>query len=435
MADAKDGSILDYWEHGPNGSIDQNKQYTEGRPSDHAVGVMYNAPWEAPFDGFAEHARRCARALATTGCPVHLRSTTPHLVPGDQEHEKWLFKAFGDLAHASIGRYAVQVHQVVPTEGLLYAMVRHRYYTDEELRAVNSLRVISTVWERSPIPMPDVDALNRIGQAWVACKQNAELLAMWGVTAPIRVVPIPFYPDDPHLKIRARTRPRAPGPPRFYHIGKWEPRKAQDKIIEAFLRAFQPGEAELHVKTSEFVPELPEYPGPSACVRKLVETDAAKAHGWTLDNVLGSVKIYQAKMPASQLVALHGLGDIYVTLSRGEGFDMPAFDAKLSRNRMIYTPSGGPQDFAYEHDYIVPARGTVPCPSFYRWGDGATYLDFDVADASVAMRAAAIDLEHDGTAVSNREPMDASRYERFTLAAVGKQMLGYLAELTPEVFR
>lgn len=434
MADAKDGTILDYWEHGPGGSADVGKQYTEGRPSDHAVGVMYNAPWETPFDGFAEHARRCARALASAGCPVHLRSTTPHLVPGDDEHERWLFKSFGDLAHASIGRYAVQLHQVVPTEGLLYAMVRHRFLTDDEMKAVNSLRVISTVWERSPIPMPDVDALNRVGQAWVACKQNAELLAMWGVTAPIRVVPIPFYPDDPHLKLRGRTR--RPGPPRFYHIGKWEPRKAQDKIVEAFLRAFRPGEAELYVKTSEFAPDVPEYPSPVACMQRLLEMDAVKANGWTAANAMpGAVKIFQAKMPASQLVALHALGDVYVTLSRGEGFDMPAFDAKLSRNRMVYTPSGGPQDFAFEHDYVVPATGRVACPSFYRWGDGATYLDFSVEDAAAAMRTAASDMRFDGTPGVNREPLDAKRYDRFTLAAVGKQMRSYLGELAPEVLR
>ena len=429
MADALDGSILDYWETGPNGSVDKDKQYTEGRPSDHPVGVMYNAPWEAPFDGFAEHARRLGRALATTGCPVHLRSTTPHLVPGDDAHERWLFKAFGDLAHASIGRYSVQVHQVVPTEGLLYTMVRHRFLTTEELRAVNATRVISTVWERAPVPIHDVDGLNAVGQAWVACKANAELLATWGVSVPIRVVPVPFYPDDPHLKLRGRTR--RPGPPRFYHIGKWEPRKAQDQILRAFLRAFRPGEAELYIKTSEFAPTVPGYPEPTTCVRQLVEDEAVKARGWTLGNVMpGGVKIFQAVLSASQLVALHALGDVYVTLSRGEGFDMPAFDSKLSRNRMVYTPSGGPQDFAYEHDYRVPATGRVPCASLYGWPEGSTYLDFSVDDAVAAMQRAASDMRFDGTPGINREPLDVKRYDRFTLAHVGQQMLGYLRELT-----
>lgn len=431
MADAADGSLINYWAHGPKGTIGDRKQYTEGRPSDHPVGVMYNAPWEALADGFAEHARRCARALATTGCPVHLRSLTPHLVPGDEEQEQWLYRNFGDLAHASIGRYSVQCHQVVPTEGLLYSMVRHRFLTDEEMRAVNCTRVISTVWERSPVPAPDVDALNQVGQAWVACHANADLLASWGVTTPIRIVPVPFYPNDPHLRLRGRTR--RPGPPRFYHIGKWEPRKAQDQIVRAFLRAFQPGEAELYVKTSQFAPDLPEYPEPTHCVRGIVENDAqVKANGWTLTNTMPqAVKIFQAKLPDTQLVALHGLGDVYVTLSRGEGFDMPAFDAKLSRNRMIYTPSGGPQDYAHATDYLVPTNGRVPCPVFYKWGDGATYLDFDVDAAADAMRHARADVLW-GHA---HEPVDASPYDRFTLAHVGQQMLGYLQELTPEVFR
>jgi hypothetical protein len=93
-------------------------------------------------------------------------------------------------------------------------------------------------------------------------------------------------------------------------------------------------------------------------------------------------------LPFEQMVNLHRSGDVYVNLSRGEGFDMPALDAKLSGNLMVFVRGGGPADFFGEEDVAVEPTGTVLCNPGYQWERDATYLDYSLNDAIAALRTA-----------------------------------------------
>jgi len=404
----------------------------EGRPADIPLGVCYQAPWEQPGDGFNEHARRSARALVLAGCPVHLRSMRPFIGQLDPDVER----ASADMTRASISRYSAWIHQVVPSPGLLERLTTlsasaARVCGEKELALLNACRVLYTVWERTPAPPDDVKALSRVGQAWVACHDSARMLIDSGVPEDkVRVVPIPYFPDDPHLALQGRKR--RPGPPRFLHIGKWEPRKAQDKLLGAFLRAFKPGEAELYFKTSQFAPKLQGYPQSAPHALQSWITGAHKKNGWrwpttrshdTFAKELGAqgIKIYQAMMPASALVSMHADADVYLSLSRGEGFDMPAFDSKLAGNLLVYTPSGGPQDFADDSDIRVEPHRRVPTHPLYGWPN-STYLDYEVDAAAEAMRAAA-------ARVKERAEKGSPALEEFRIERVGQRMKGYLEEV------
>lgn len=409
----------------------------EGRPADVPMGVGYIAPWELPADGFSEHCRRAAEALASAGCPVHLRSPRPSAAGLDPDIEA----RCAALARASIGRYSVTIHQVVPHEGLLDRLTRPtpsgaRVLTEREVELLNLCRVLYTVWERGPVPEGDARALDRVGQAWVACRQDAERLCDAGVREDkVRVVPVPFAPNDPHLVYRGRAR--AAGVPRFVHIGKWEPRKAQDQILGAFLCAFRPGEAELYLKTSRFAPKIAGYPaGPTECVRDWMQTPRVAELGWRWPSTSNAadlgrrladqgIKIYQAILPEPTLVAMQGYADVYVTLSRGEGFDMPAFHAKLAGKRLVYTPSGGPQDFAHPSDLRVEPSGLVPTHPLYRWPAGSRYLDYRFEDAVVALQRAA--------ALVGMGPAPIADSSAFSSARVGAAMLGHLQEMLDTV--
>ncbi len=122
------------------------------------------------------------------------------------------------------------------------------------------------------------------------------------------------------------------------------------------------------------------------------------------------------------MLELHRMGDVYLSLSRGEGFDMPAFDAKLSGNLMVYTPSGGPQDFCGEFDQVVPISGIVECDPFYNWPKEARYLDYDVAAAARAIQRA-MSLVTSGT---RERGLDLTW---FSAERVGRRMAADLEEL------
>jgi hypothetical protein len=134
------------------------------------------------------------------------------------------------------------------------------------------------------------------------------------------------------------------------------------------------------------------------------------------------VQVVQKRYTAEQMVKLHGACDVYLSLSRGEGFDMPAFDAKLAGNLLVYTPSGGPQDFASAHDLEVPMEGKRLRHPFYDdWEEDACYGDYHVMDAVKVLREAAKRVNAGGTIHGPRKYLRAE--------AVGQTMLSHLEEL------
>lgn len=387
------GSLMAYATQGDQGdSATDFLVPAKGRPSVHSEGILYQGSWTEPSNGFQEHVRRCAEALAGTGCPVHLRSLTGGLGSIDDEVERRM----APLVHASIGRYSLMVQQVVPLPGFLSSITTARRDVPQEIAedvaashaALNARRILSTVWERtSGLSADDVLAMNSVAEVWVACLANVKLLESSGVTTPIRIVQVPYSPNDPHLSL-SPTRERPPGPVVFYHVGKWEARKAQDIMLDAFCAAFQPGEAHFYIKTSPNAPPMPGYPrSASEAIAGTLKTAAAIKNGWTAENVGGSIFVTPKTITEKQMLDLHRRGHIYVSTSHGEGFDMPAFDAKLSGNLLLYTPSGGPQDYATANDELVPANGTVRANPFYRWGN-AEYIDFRTEEVARGMRNA-----------------------------------------------
>ena len=94
-------------------------------------------------------------------------------------------------------------------------------------------------------------------------------------------------------------------------------------------------------------------------------------------------------MTPAEMVDLHRSCDVYVSSSRGEGLDLPAFAAKLAGRRIVTTASGGPEDFLDpEVDVVVPETGLVPADPAYKWGEGADYIDYSIDALAEAMQSA-----------------------------------------------
>jgi hypothetical protein len=409
----------------------ESSGFKRGRNAKNEIGVGWFAPWEQPFAGFPEHSRRCARALADAGCVLHLRSVdAASQIRAFTKEMNELQERFDDLLGTEVARYAAFVHMLVPNSTSLQAIVSNPNLEPDERDAVNARRVIYTVWERQSVPLHVIQPLETVGQVWVACHDNAHMLNRCGLPREkLRVVPVPYFPDDPHLDLEGRTRDMK-RPVCFYSIGKWEPRKDQHRAMLSFLRAFRPFQCAFVVKTSAYGPNAPGYPKTpeESLALNLRDPDVIR-NGWTHENVTkGGLMVVTGVLPDDAIVNLHRLGDVYVSLSHGEGFDMPAFDAKLSGNLMVYTPSGGPQDFRGGWDVQVnPSERTVPCNIWYQWA-GSSWLDHDVDVAAHAMQLAR-ERVLDGKRSRDMDPTP------FSAEVVGRKMLGYLEELTGESLR
>lgn len=367
-------------------------------------GVKFVGPWGKKYDGFNEHVRRCAVSLSRAGEEIELIGPEPEEV-GDPH-----------LSEAEL----LSRNRVTDTRAAVFMTV----FDPQTFKKAMSLplscrRVFYTVFERDNLSSEDVEDLLRADQVWVACRDNAAALKTAGFPASkVKVVPCPYFEGDPLLSLRGSVR--RPGPPRFYHIGKWEPRKAQDRIVASFMSAFRPGEAELYLRCGKFKEDSPPA---AAVVRLLTGSASASKNGWdklSIEDVFKSIVVVDRTLSEQELLQLHEKGDVYVSLSRGEGFDMPSFDSKLAGKRLVYTETAA-KDFAGPDDIVVPRTGTVAAHPTYGWA-GATYGDYRIEDACLALRRAAAEVNNNIAP----KPLDLTSW---TSTAVGDLMRRNLEEL------
>lgn len=377
------------------------------KPAEHPFAVMYQGEYETPWDGTAVAVRLHARALASSGVPVFLKSFTGSVV--DQ---------FGHVESVHIGGLPASVRQEVgtldrTTASALCPVVKHLVVRDaDHLRRVivpqgaiahsatgieGELQmrqhiydntIVYSVWERDRVDPAIVRLLSRVAENWVPCRDNREMLIRSGVPAEkIVVIPHPYDSQDPILKLRQRQ----PDPKwrKFYSIGRWEPRKAYAELVEAFLRAFTP--QDLVMLTIKYTGgRWPDYETPEALMERLRTDSTIQVRGWSPEAIADRVHLREGRFPRPEILRIHYTHNIYVCSSHGEAWCLPAFEAALAGNRLCYVDAGGVRDFAYpitanavgapveDYDFRMVPFGTEPVPKSYRWESDAQWAGVGV---------------------------------------------------------
>lgn len=400
----------------------------EGFKAKHDSGVLYQGEFETPSDGTALAVRRHAAALAATGVPLLLRSFSNAVVNQHGVVEPTYVVGIPDEVTREVGhlldtdiaickpvirhvviRSAEHCKQLllprgaIPLERTLEAQMKMR-------DAIYENTIVYSVWERDSIDPAIARQLGLIKQCWVPCEQNRRMLIESGVPADkVHVVPHPFREDDLIHVCTQRVANAHKGWKHFYSIGRWEPRKGFDRLIQAFLRAFRPGDpATLTIKYSgsgrwdDFL-----------SAEEALEVLAAREsqNGWTLASARKHIALIEGRLRRSKIVQIHHENNIYVSPSSGEAWGLPAFDAKLAGNTLVYVPYGGVADFAESSDIAIPYELTPAHPS-YRWEQSAKWAACRLEDLAEALTRAAPPLVF-------RRPPD---FERFSMAAVGQRM-------------
>ncbi|MBY0278522.1 glycosyltransferase, partial [Candidatus Binatia bacterium] len=110
---------------------------------------------------------------------------------------------------------------------------------------------------------------------------------------------------------------------------------------------------------------------PSVDVRAQVRALALDDHGGRV------LFLHNLVFPYHELGALYRSADAYVSVSRGEGWDMPLIEAMACGLPAIATDWGAHRDFTSEDNcYLLRTRGVVPagdarCPYYagFSWAD------------------------------------------------------------------
>lgn len=214
-----------------------------------------------------------------------------------------------------------------------------------------------TAWETDRLPESWTLRLNRLGRVLVPCRWKTLLAS--GVTPPVDVVPH-ILPGDV-----ARLDPLPPaGPFTFYCIAPWTVRKGVDLLVRAFWQAFPDGEpVRLVLKTSER--DLTRHSRAFALWRlaRLWHTSRrALARLRSRQDRPAPVELIAGDLSREEILDVHRAGHCFVSLTRGEGWGLGAFEAAGIGNPVVITGLGGHLDFldpdlAYLVDYeLAPCR-------------------------------------------------------------------------------
>lgn len=279
--------------------------------------------------GLGAAARGYAQALSAAGVPVITASVPLHhlalpvaLADGYGQH------AFEDLVHD--GRHGFELVAVNADElpGFV-ARLGENYFEGP--------RIGIWGWETNSIPPRWQRAYALIDELWVYSRFMAQSI---GAVAPVPVAVLPppvQAPGEPVSPLRLGV------PDGFLFLFVFDylstvQRKNPVGLIEAFKRAFAPGEGpQLLIKTI------------NAPLRPLAEEEVLwAAHGRE------DIHIFDRSLSGSELAGLMAACDCYVSLHRSEGFGLTMAEAMAIGKPVIATGYSGNVDFMTpENSYLV----------------------------------------------------------------------------------
>ncbi len=368
------------------------------------IGVRYVSLHEP--SGYGESGRWYMLAMARAGVPI---TWTP-MVRGrgwGLGYEPFSGRSVGDPALDEL------CNREIPYDVVVLHLVPEYY---PRWSAIERGRKIAgyTVWETERLPARWPALLTAVDLVIVPCEWNREVFGASGLEAPVEVVPKCLDPD---------FAPCGPsdgdGEFTFYSINVWSDRKAIDRMLAAYGRAFGEGDrVRLALKTSDRhmsirVPYTAWYP---------IRTR------WLLGRGGPPVQLIGGFLSREGIADLHRRGDCYVSLTRAEGWGMGAFEAAASGRAVIMTGHGGQRDFLPpELAWLVDYRLE---PTRRRWmdshGGGDHWAAPDVDHAAALMRRA-----YEDRAETRRRGEELSRHVRrkFSAEAVARRYIEALERL------
>lgn len=335
-------------------------------------GIRYVSLHEP--SGYGEAARAYILALARAGVPVTWTPLVwsrwprpayrPFTGPASPDPE------LGALYGRSIEVDTVVIHTVP------------EYFPEWRARAGGARTVGYTVWETDRLPRAWPPLLGAVDALAVPTAWSRDVMLHAGVRTPVHVVPhLPPQWDGSGPRWRGGLPDETLV---FYTIGPWTERKAPWLVIASFLAAFTAADpVALVVKTSPRPRCRGRLGGLFSGTRRLVE-GMLRRHGDP-----PPVVVLTEALPREQIAALHRRGDCYVSLSRAEGFDLPAFDAAALGKPVIATGFPAHREVlpAEEADLVdfrlAPVDDPAGAPSYtpdQRWAEP------DLAHAAALMR-------------------------------------------------
>ena len=293
--------------------------------------------WCAPFlnhSGYGEEARGFLRGLSALGWHVVARSVGEASASAVASLER---------PEGSRLRGALEENPVAPVTAVFHVP------GNAVGPVTGAARTIArTMFETDGLPRSWVEKLNCMDEVWVPCSFNAETFCDAGVRVPVHVVPGGVDSDLWRPGLPALRVPGARGTV-FLGVFAWSYRKAVDVLLRAWAGAFGPDDPVSLVLRCD---PLPAAPG-----RKAEKAEALLARELGrlgLDRgALAPIVVLGTPLSQADMPRLMAAADVFVGVSRGEGWGRPLLEAMACGLPAIGTRWSGNLEFMTDDNSLL----------------------------------------------------------------------------------
>lgn len=302
--------------------------------------------------GYGQTAVANVRALVNAGVPVHwvpLDWNPMCSVPGQWRQPDGLAKsalAGGGSALADMSTLVERTSRPVDCDVVIVHAPPESW---PGLFREGCFNIGCTAWETSQTPAHWGPLMSRADAIAVPSEFNRRVFQSAVPTVPVSVLPHirrhTWNDYTPTEISQAKADLGIPANHRvFYTIATWNPRKALPDLIELFASTFHKDEAAtLLIKTDETgAGKGPHYR--QRQTRQLA-AEVVSRIGSVLGREAPNIVLNTDQLDSAELDMIHAVGDVYATVSRGEGFGLGAFEAATRATPVLATGWGGQTDF------------------------------------------------------------------------------------------
>ncbi|HEV3458763.1 MAG TPA: glycosyltransferase [Thermoanaerobaculia bacterium] len=218
-----------------------------------------------------------------------------------------------------------------------------------------------TMLEVDGFPRQWVEQANRMDEVWVPSEFNRRGFLDSGLKRPIHVVPLGV--DVRYFNPRIASFSNPAGEYVFLALFEWGERKEPGLLLRAFNDEFG-----AHEPVRLLCKVINRDPG--VRVKEEIRRLRLRAAGGRV------AYLFNLEFPHYQLGALYRSADAFVSVSHGEGWNMPLMEAMACGLPTIATDWGAHQEFVHPGNAyplrvrkVVPARAKCPYYDGFRWAD------------------------------------------------------------------